>query len=209
MNIRTTRSRRALRHVAEFYPYATKRALNAVKREATAQTSAAIRTGILVRQPCCECGKSKSEAHHEDYAKPLDVQWLCRFHHRRRDAVLRDLRRREAKTAARNALPLQSPLVRSKTPFGPSNGRPRRTIVLCQCSIDLVRQATTEIAEAVDLRGMSEHFLSRKMNVSRQVVNTQFAGGIRTLKVLAAYADALDCEAVFVLRPKKRVAVAS
>lgn len=34
-------------------------------------------------QPCVICGK-KAEGHHEDYAEPLEVIWLCRFHHSHR-----------------------------------------------------------------------------------------------------------------------------
>lgn len=35
----------------------------------------------LTRKPCEICGAAKSEAHHGDYSKPLDVTWLCRDHH--------------------------------------------------------------------------------------------------------------------------------
>jgi len=31
--------------------------------------------------PCEICGCEKSEAHHDDYSRPLDVRWLCRVHH--------------------------------------------------------------------------------------------------------------------------------
>ena len=41
----------------------------------------AIKKGTLVKQPCSVCGSLKSEAHHEDYSKPLDVTWLCHKHH--------------------------------------------------------------------------------------------------------------------------------
>jgi hypothetical protein len=41
----------------------------------------AIRRGELKREPCVKCGKPKTEGHHEDYAKPLEVIWLCRLHH--------------------------------------------------------------------------------------------------------------------------------
>lgn len=39
----------------------------------------ALRTGRLVRPDTCEgCGaECRPEGHHEDYAKPLDVVWLC------------------------------------------------------------------------------------------------------------------------------------
>ena len=42
----------------------------------------ALRSGRLTKQPCVICGSSTNlEAHHEDYAKPLEVIWLCRQHH--------------------------------------------------------------------------------------------------------------------------------
>lgn len=42
----------------------------------------AIKDGTLVRQPCEECGSTKSVAgHHPDYSRPLDVRWLCASHH--------------------------------------------------------------------------------------------------------------------------------
>jgi hypothetical protein len=43
--------------------------------------SNAIRDGRLVHQPCEVCGELAAQAHHPDYTKPLDVQWLCRKHH--------------------------------------------------------------------------------------------------------------------------------
>ena len=41
----------------------------------------AVRTGKLIREACEICGKKKTDAHHPDYTKPLDVIWLCRKHH--------------------------------------------------------------------------------------------------------------------------------
>lgn len=41
----------------------------------------AIASGKIKRQPCEICGKSKTDAHHDDYTKPLKVRWLCRTHH--------------------------------------------------------------------------------------------------------------------------------
>lgn len=41
----------------------------------------AIKSGDLIKLPCEVCGEKKSEGHHEDYNKPLEVIWLCREHH--------------------------------------------------------------------------------------------------------------------------------
>ena len=40
-----------------------------------------LRRGKIQRQPCRDCGDKKSEMHHADYSKPLDVTWLCRTCH--------------------------------------------------------------------------------------------------------------------------------
>ena len=41
----------------------------------------AIKTNKIIRKPCLICGLEKSEGHHPDYSKPLEVVWLCRRHH--------------------------------------------------------------------------------------------------------------------------------
>lgn len=51
-------------------------------RSITWKVNNAIRSGRLVKQPCIICGSLLSEAHHADYSKPLEVEWLCRKHHR-------------------------------------------------------------------------------------------------------------------------------
>jgi hypothetical protein len=50
---------------------------------------AAIKSGKLTRRPCRLCGEPQTEAHHEDYSKPLEVDWLCKPHHRQADSARR------------------------------------------------------------------------------------------------------------------------
>lgn len=61
-----------------------------VRKEKPVQYSAwnkvrrAIRLGRLIRGDCEKCGwVGKTQAHHEDYLKPLDVIWLCPPCHRK------------------------------------------------------------------------------------------------------------------------------
>jgi hypothetical protein len=42
----------------------------------------AVRDGKITRLPCQVCGNDKSEGHHPDYDRPLDVVWLCVTHHK-------------------------------------------------------------------------------------------------------------------------------
>lgn len=52
------------------------RAKSPEKYAARTAVGNALRDGRLTRQPCA-CGNPKSQAHHDDYSKPLDVRWLC------------------------------------------------------------------------------------------------------------------------------------
>lgn len=63
---------------------ATKRWIekNAIKRAVHIITGNAIRDGLLIKKPCEVCGKKNVHAHHDDYARPLDVRWLCEIHHK-------------------------------------------------------------------------------------------------------------------------------
>jgi hypothetical protein len=50
----------------------------------------ALRNGLFKRMPCEGCGNPDSQAHHDDYSKPLEVRWLCKSHH---DEVHREMRK--------------------------------------------------------------------------------------------------------------------
>ena len=67
------------------HEYARKRnAEQSEKHAARKAVSNAVRDGRLKKQPCEVCQNPKAQAHHEDYSKPLDVNWLCFRHHRER-----------------------------------------------------------------------------------------------------------------------------
>lgn len=53
------------------------------KQRAQDEVRAAIKRGDLQRPTCCaDCGRTvEVHGHHDDYAKPLDVRWLCRQCH--------------------------------------------------------------------------------------------------------------------------------
>ena len=48
-----------------------------VKDQARSTAGVYLRRGKLVKVPC-DCGSEKVEMHHEDYSKPLDVEFMCR-----------------------------------------------------------------------------------------------------------------------------------
>ena len=52
------------------------------KMKAIARSIAGVylRRGKITRKPCRICG-ADAEMHHQDYTKPLDVDWFCRTHH--------------------------------------------------------------------------------------------------------------------------------
>ena len=62
--------------------YARKNRLRLVgeaRRRANARSYAHvyIKRGKLKRQPCRICGSGKSQMHHENYDRPLEVDWMC------------------------------------------------------------------------------------------------------------------------------------
>lgn len=71
---------------------------NAIKRAAHIIAGNAIRGGRLIPLPCERCGtKKRIQAHHEDYGRPLEVNWLCTKHHGERHREINAERRAKAK----------------------------------------------------------------------------------------------------------------
>ncbi len=177
----------------QYFPYSTKRRFDAGKREAERQFKAALQHGLLTKKPCERCGRKAAEGHHEDYRFPLAVVWLCRKHHRARHAELR-----------RGAVPqvpeaeVQSLTIRSN----------RSLALNAETSIGAVTAATSAVTAVMDSKGVNENSLAKQLGVSRQWINVQFHGGIRSLRSLGTLADALDCDVRIELvhRPGKVVA---
>jgi hypothetical protein len=63
----------------------TMRAKYPGKYKARAAVANAIRKGTLKREPCVYCGDPKSQAHHRDYRKKLDIIWACFKCHRSKE----------------------------------------------------------------------------------------------------------------------------
>lgn len=59
------------------------RRANAEKYRAHLLVQRALKSGDLLRGVCEVCGDENVDAHHDDYAEPLKVRWLCRRHHTR------------------------------------------------------------------------------------------------------------------------------
>jgi hypothetical protein len=60
------------------------------RKNARQIVSNALRDKKLFRQPCIICGE-RSEAHHPDYSRPLDVIWLCNKCHRQAHEMANEL----------------------------------------------------------------------------------------------------------------------
>ena len=61
--------------------------LDPLKTKARSMVNKRVQTGTIVKpEVCeeCESGGTRLEGHHEDYSKPLDVEWLCTICHGKR-----------------------------------------------------------------------------------------------------------------------------
>jgi hypothetical protein len=52
-----------------------------IKLAARRAVREAVERGALTRCACERCGRQRVHAHHDDYARPLMVRWLCPVHH--------------------------------------------------------------------------------------------------------------------------------
>ena len=53
----------------------------AIRKRAQHLVEMAIERGEIEQSPCEVCGDPSAIGHHDDYAKPLEVRWLCKPHH--------------------------------------------------------------------------------------------------------------------------------
>jgi hypothetical protein len=53
------------------------RGRNPEKYNAHKLVQKALRDGILIKENCLVCNNDKTQAHHKEYSKPLEVIWLC------------------------------------------------------------------------------------------------------------------------------------
>jgi formylmethanofuran dehydrogenase subunit E len=66
---------------------------NKVKQAAQLAANRAVKDGTLIKPNTCQrCGAAgRIEMHHADYAKPLEVQFLCKSCHGKADYAMRSL----------------------------------------------------------------------------------------------------------------------
>ena len=64
------------------------------RKRATTTLNNAVRDGRIMKGPCERRGdggcSGRVHGHHDDYSKPLEVQWLCAVHHARHHVELRE-----------------------------------------------------------------------------------------------------------------------
>lgn len=98
------------------------------KRAARIKAGNALRDGRLTKKPCERCGSEKSQMHHPDYSKPLEIEWYCDPCHKLIEAnSLRSMGSGCATTAERT----QVPSTRSSTtrPAGQERQRNGKTFM--------------------------------------------------------------------------------
>lgn len=62
------------------------------KANARSYVNVYVNRGTIEKKGCCICGEP-AEAHHNDYSKPLEVEWFCRKHHLGFHKAVEEIRR--------------------------------------------------------------------------------------------------------------------
>jgi hypothetical protein len=65
----------------DYYHRNSKKSDNVRKRQVRRKVRTSVDNGTIKKMPCEVCGEARSEQHHDDYDKPLEVRWLCHKHH--------------------------------------------------------------------------------------------------------------------------------
>lgn len=91
------------------------RSKNPEKSRAHREVYFAIRRGALKKEPCF-CGDLDVQAHHYDYSKPLDVEWLCKKHHVIADAQTRIVNKYDENWWENSFMEPQSPRFSTRIP---------------------------------------------------------------------------------------------
>jgi hypothetical protein len=81
LSVRSSYPHRALKHRATVAAW---RSRNPDHAKAHAAVAYAVKRGRLTPGPCIKCGATSGRfhAHHDDYSKPLAVEWFCVSCHR-------------------------------------------------------------------------------------------------------------------------------
>lgn len=84
-NVASRRERSKLPHMKALQAALNKEWRQADRRRTKCHNALirAVRSGFIKKMACVMCGSQKSQAHHPDYDKPLDVMWLCPKCHRK------------------------------------------------------------------------------------------------------------------------------
>lgn len=75
------RAKDPARKAADYEATKRKRRRNPMRARAHSAVANAIRRGLLIPEPCERCNTTPTDAHHDDYSRPLKVRWLCRQCH--------------------------------------------------------------------------------------------------------------------------------
>lgn len=115
------------------------------KARARVETGRLVDRGEIRRRPCEVCGSTGAEMHHEDYADPRAILWLCETHHKARHGELYRLCKHERDAMVANGT-------------RPKIGRPRSSDAEAACRDAANHGLPT--ADLARLTGISHRTLS-------------------------------------------------